>query len=41
VGESHLEVCKKRSGAVLRAMVQWSYSGGRWMVGLGDLGGLF
>ena len=36
-----LEVFKKSSNVILRDMVQWGNIGGRWMVGLEDLGGLF
>jgi len=36
-----LEVFKKHLDVVLKAMVQWGYIGGRWMVGLDDFGGFF
>ena len=33
-----LEVIKKCLAVILRDMVQWGNNGGRWMVGLDDLG---
>jgi len=36
-----LDVLKKRSDIVLRDVGYWGNIGGRWMVGLDDLGGLF
>ena len=36
-----LEVFKKRVDVVLRAMVWWGSTGGRWTVGLDGRGGLF
>jgi len=36
-----LDVFKKCLDIVLRDMVQWGNIGGRWMVGLDDLRGLF
>ena len=36
-----LEVFKKCLDVVLRDMFWWGNIGGRWVVGLDDLGGLF
>lgn len=36
-----LEVFKKDLGITVKDMVYWEDNGGRWMVGLEDLGGLF
>ena len=41
VGSPSLEVFKECSDVALRDMVWWGYIGGKWMIGLDDLGDLF
>ena len=41
VGPQPLEIFMKHLDVVLRDMVQWGNIGGRWVVGVDDLGGLF